>query len=102
MLQVRLGRFILADAVLGYHSRAGLLLPLGGLMAALNFPIDVDVGEGQAEGWFLRENRRFFLDLARGEVVVEGRRSKFPAHQVELHQDDIYVNTEALSKWFPL
>ncbi|MCH8035939.1 MAG: hypothetical protein IIC53_02315, partial [Proteobacteria bacterium] len=74
ILVVRFGRYILSDGIIGYLHRGGVLLPLGEITRLIDFPIIVDPVEGQAEGWFLSENRRVFLDIRRGEVVVEGRR----------------------------
>ncbi len=102
VLEMRLGRYILSDGFLGYLNRSSVLLPLGEVAAALDFPITVDPVTGQAEGWFLRENRRFFLDIARGEVVIEGRTETLPPGLVELHFDDIYVDTTLLARWFPI
>lgn len=102
VLQLRLGRYILNDAMLGIIHSEGVMLGLGEFTSAVEFPITVDLESGQAEGWFLRENRRFFLDLVRGEVVIEGRREALPTGFVELQFDDIYVDTEVLAKWFQL
>jgi hypothetical protein len=102
ILEMRLGRFVLSDGVLGYLYRGGVLLPLDEIARALEFPIVADPGSGQAEGWFLRENRRFSLDMGRGEVVVEGRRGGFDPALAELHVEDIYVDTTLLSQWFPV
>ena len=102
ILVVHLGRYVLSDGLLGYLHRGGVLLPLEELTRTLDFPIFTDPATGQAEGWFLSENRRFFLDIARGEVTVEGRKTRFPGALVELHSDDIYVDTTLFSQWFPV
>ncbi len=102
VLEVRLGRFVLSDGLIGYLHRGGVLLPLEEVARALDFPITVDPSSGQADGWFLQENRRFSLDLARGEVVVEGRPAPYNPSLVELHRDDIYVDTTLFGRWFPV
>ena len=79
VLEVRLGRLTLSDGLLAYLHPGGVLLPLGGIAAALEFPITVEPDTGIAHGWFLAENRRFSLDLARREVVVEGRGNPRPS-----------------------
>lgn len=102
ILELRLRQLVLSDGIFGYVDRSVLLLPLGQLADALEFPISVDPVNGRAEGWFLSENRIFALDMARQEVVVEGRRGTFDRRSVELHADDIYVDARLLSNWFPL
>ncbi len=102
ILQLRWKRFILLDATVGYLSSNGVLLPLSEVAEALDFSITVYPQEGKAEGWFLRENRRFFLDVSRNEVVVEGKKKRFRANLVEVKPEDIYVHTSLLSEWWPL
>jgi len=102
ILELRLRQLILSEGIFGYVDRSVLLLPLGQLAEALEFPISVDPASGRAEGWFLSENRIFSLDIARQEVVVEGRRGTFDRRSVELHADDIYVDSRLLSNWFPV
>lgn len=102
VLEVRLGRYVLSDAMLGYLQRGGVLLGLGEFTRALDFAIDVDPADGQATGWFMSEDRRFALDLVAGEAVVEGRAEPLPPGLVELGFDDIYVDTTVLARWFPV
>jgi len=102
ILELRLRQLVLSEGLFGYVDRSVLLLPLGQLAEALEFPISVDPANGRAEGWFLSENRIFSLDMARREVVVEGRRGTFDRRSVELHSDDIYVDSRLISRWFPV
>ncbi|SFF88607.1 Outer membrane usher protein FimD/PapC [Neptunomonas qingdaonensis] len=102
VLQLHLGRYLLSESFIGFASKGGTLLPLSEITYSLGFPIEVVPSEGLAKGWFLRENRRFSLDYARGEVLIEGQRLKFNPGQIELHEDDIYVHTELLMQWFPV
>jgi hypothetical protein len=102
VLELRLGRYVLSDGMLGFLHRGGVLLPLDELARALDFAIAVDPAAGRATGWFLAENRRFALDMARGEVTLEGQPGLYDRTLVELHADDIYVDTTLLAKWFPV
>ncbi len=102
ILQMRFGRYILSDGIIGYIHRGGVLLSLDEVTRALEFPITVDLGAGQATGWFLSENRRFSLDVARGEVVVAGRADSFDPSLVEVHSDGIYVDATLFGHWFPI
>lgn len=102
LLEVRLGGLVLADALPGYLDGSSLLLPLRGLAEVLEFPIGVDLSAGTASGWFIRENKLFHMNVRRGSVVVEGRQKKFDPAMVEIHDDDLYVDTRLLSQWFPI
>jgi hypothetical protein len=102
ILELRLKSFVLSPGILGYLDGSTLYLPLGQVAEALEFPISVDPDGGRASGWFLSENRLFALNMARQEVVVEGRRGTYDPRSVELHVDDIYVDARLLSRWFPV
>jgi len=102
VLEMRLGRYILSEGIIGYIHRGGVLLSLEELARVLEFPINVEPKSGQAAGWFLNENRLFSLDIARREVVVEGRTHSFDPDLVELHSDGIYVDATLFKQWFPV
>lgn len=102
ILELRLKSFVLSEGLFGYVDGSALLLPLSELALALEFPITVTPDTGRADGWFLREDRIFSLDMARREIVIDGRRGRFDPRFVELHADDIYVDTRILSRWFPV
>src|SRR5262249_26133018 len=69
---------------------------------ALDFAITVDVGARTADGFFITENRRFSLDVSSQRVTVEGKPRRFDSLRIEVHQDDIYVDTQLLSDWLPM
>lgn len=102
VFQVFVESILLSDGVLGYLDGNRVLLPLGELSMALEFPITVDTEAGQAQGWFIRENRQFSLDMRRQQVFVEGREAEFDEDRIELHYDDIFVEPGMLQAWLPV
>jgi len=101
-MAVRVDRSALADSLPAYPSIGGLLVPLGQLTAILGFEIRVDVAGRAATGFFIREDRPFLLDGDRRSVKVGGKELSFDADSLEVHEDDIYVDTRLLAKWFPI
>lgn len=102
LLEVRLRDLVLADALPGYIDGSSLLLPLRSMAEVLEFPIGVDPASGTASGWYIKENRLFFMNVRRGSVVIDGRQGKFDPAMAEIHDDDIYVDIRLLSQWFPI
>ncbi len=102
LFDVRLAHAVLVEAMPAYPIKGGVLAPLGELCRALDFAVTVDVSSGGASGFFVAENRRFSLDVPGRRVVVEGRPGAFDPSRVELHQDDIYVDTLLFAQWFPV
>ncbi len=102
ILEMRLGRYVLSESIIGYMYRGGVLLSLQDFVDALDFAISVDRASGQATGWFLELNRQFALDVSRCEVSVEGRLSQYDPKLVEVHPDGIFVDAALLANWFPI
>lgn len=102
ILQMLLGSYILSEGIFGYPKQGSLILPLTDLVAALDFPIEVDPENGTAEGWFIDENRLFSLDLAASQVVIAGEVIPLDPAFVEQLPDDIYVDVRTLAQWFPI
>ncbi|WP_316979678.1 MSCRAMM family protein [Shumkonia mesophila] len=102
IFELRLNNLVLSEAFPGLLRGASLLLPLGDLARALEFPISEDPRAGYANGWFLRENRLFSLDVGRAEVVLEGRPIDIDRRMIIVEPDGIYVDIRQLARWFPV
>lgn len=102
LFDVRLGQAVLVESMPAYPIKGGVLVPLGEICRALDFAITVDVSSGGASGFFITENRRFSLDVPGGRSTVEGKSARFDPSRIEVHQDDIYVDTQLLSEWLPI
>lgn len=102
ILEVRLRDMVLNEGMFGYLDEGGLLLPLSEFARTLEFPISVDPANGRANGWYIEEGQLFSLDILTREVVIDGVKRRFNRQLVELHEDDIYVDTRLLADWFPL
>ncbi len=79
-----------------------MIIPLGELCQLLGLAIHVDVTRGTADGFFLAEDRRFLLDIPSQRIVVQGQTKPFDAMGIELHRDDIYVDTRLIGQWLPV
>jgi len=102
ILAVKLESITLTEDLIAYFHPEGVLLPLGYLSEVLNLAIKTYPEEGLAEGFFLSEDRRFFLDVNRNEVTIEGKLEHYKAELVEVHWDDIYVEKDLIAQWLPL
>ena len=101
---LRLERYILAEALLVYtdFDSAQVLIPFNVFLSSIEFPIEFDISNNTASGWFVSENQTFQLDLNTGLVKVNGIKKTITAKNVELHEDDLYVDIKTLEKWFPI
>ncbi len=101
LLAVRVNQVTVSDSLPAYPLDKGIIVPLGEIARLLDLAIETQVNDGSADGFFIREDRRFHLDTRTATVTVGGKQSTYDRSKVELHQDDIYVATDLLAKWFP-
>jgi len=80
----------------------GYMLAISQLFQILGFPITVSVETRQANGWFIRENRIFVLDLMKGTVIIDGEEHPFPRDLIQLRDQEIYVDSSLLGRFFPV
>ena len=102
LFALRLDQATLSNTFPGFAARDGMLVPLGELCRLLDLAIQADPNRGRAEGFFIEEKHRFSLDVMAGTVLVDGRSQTFDRSRVELHPDDIYVDTRLIAVWLPL
>lgn len=102
LVSLAAGNVTLADSLSGYAAKGRLLLPLGAFAEALEFPVRISARDGIAEGWMQNENQRLNVDAARREAVVGGEKETLQPEQIEPHEDDIYVDSTVLARWFSL
>jgi len=75
-------------------------LPLGELSSLLDFPITVNAGKKTAAGWFIRDSNRF--SLTEKTAGVRGDRIDIPPGGLFSRDQDIFIDTALMQKWFPL
>ncbi|HTL99057.1 MAG TPA: hypothetical protein VL181_09675 [Holophagaceae bacterium] len=102
LFEVRLQGATLSDTFPGYPVKDGVLVPLGELCRMLGLAITTDPLTGKASGFFIAENRTFALDAGSNTVALEGKSQPFDRGKVEIHPDDIYVDTRLIAAWLPL
>ncbi len=102
-LQPRIRGNILIDGQVSALRRGpNIYLSLGGLFGSLAFPIQIDFQNNSAQGWYIRENLRFDLDLEKGVVLSRGQ--EFPVTRDEWFTQDgeIYVLAPTINKWMKI
>jgi hypothetical protein len=102
VLNLRLNRTPIGDSIVAYQDASRLMLPLNGVFQALEIAITADAESGKASGFFIREDRRFVLDLAARTATLGSRAFVLQPGTVERQPADIYVDSTLLDKWFSI
>lgn len=89
------------DYIEVYEHENGFYLPLGHLMDMLEIAIGVNPAGMEASGFFISEDRTFYLNGATGEAVVDGQTITFPPGLVVANPFELYVDAELLSRLLP-
>lgn len=102
LMGLRLRYQTLSESFPAFPVRDGFLIPLGALCHELDLGIRVDPQQATATGFVITEDRPFKLDVGRQRIEVGGKTLIYIPGQVEVHPDDIYVDTRLLAQWLPL
>jgi hypothetical protein len=103
LFTVKLGDRVVAENFPGYPlGGKSYLLPLGEFCTAISLGVKVDRAAAQARGFIISEDRKFLLDLGKGQVEADGKRIPLDRARVEWIEHDLYVDDGYLPRWFPL
>jgi hypothetical protein len=103
ILEIVLDETVLSEALAAYAGPSGgTLLPLQAMSELLGIAITVKTSETLASGFILNERRTFHLDVVRRQVTIGDRQRSFDPSLVQVHQDDIYVDSALLGEWLPV
>jgi len=92
----------LSQGMPAYAASGDIALPLSQLMFLVEFPIQVTGNSLKASGWFIKENRRFSLDLDKLSVTSDNKSFTIPKGQIKVVGGEMYIPSKLLSQWFPL
>jgi len=102
IVQLRLGPYVLADGLDAYLHEGEVLLPLMPFFAAIDFPIAVNPIDGEAQGWFRREEQTFSLDLKHHWVRIKQQQLEVSRQRLIAYDHEIYASVKAMERWFDL
>lgn len=102
LLEVRLGEYVLTEAIPGYQFGHETFLPLGELARLLTLAITIRPDQGAADGFVLSEARSFSLNVAQSRVTLAGQSQSFDPALVSQQGDEIYVASPLLAQWLPV
>lgn len=102
LVQVFVEKIDTQEVIEIYQYDGGYLVPLGLLSDILEFSIKVDSKQKIANGWFIKENRIFALDVTANEVIVDGIEKKLDQRLINGNEYDIYVDSSLFSEWLPV
>lgn len=102
ILDLRLDGYSLSDSLSAFQEAETVFLPLGEVTRLLSLAIKTQVADGLANGYIVREDRTFELNVSSGLVVIAGQNSRFDSASVRVMAEDIYVPLSLMSAWFPV
>ena len=88
--------------MLGVKSKTGVLIDLLSFSESLDFAIDINSDNLIAQGWFIREDNQFYLDLNTNTTQINDTRYSFNSQQAYAENGDVFVDSNLLAQWFSL
>jgi sporulation related protein len=102
VLDLRLDGQRLGTDILGYQHEGSFFISLTELTESLQFPIRIDADAGLAGGWYINEDREFFINVAENRVVSGSKAFTLNPETFSIKEDDFFIETTILEEWFPL
>ena len=102
LVEVRVGRDQITDALAAYSSRSGVYLPLGEFARDLDLAITVYPAEQNAKGWVLRENHTVSVDIRTRTARLDDQTIPIGPDQAAFHADEIYLRMDLVEKLLPI
>jgi hypothetical protein len=102
VLEVHLDQYIIAESLSAYSFHDETYLPLKDFCRILNFSVDVDYSHKVAKGWMIQVDRKFLIDIAKGQVLFDGKKQSFDASLIASGDSDFYIPIQLLMRWFPV
>ncbi len=102
LFQIKIDHRALQGDMLALKDQGRLFVSLRDFFAVLGFPIRIDPEAGRAEGWFIRENRSFMLDMKAGTVNAAGKAFSVSPETVREEDGEFLVSLDTLGLWFDM
>ncbi len=77
-----------------------VMISLSDFVTAANFAVRVDASSRTAEGWYIRENQPFSLDIGAGRIQAGTRVFGLKPEDTLVQDSDIYIRGQSLAHWF--
>ena len=102
ILEMHVEQYRLEDVLATYQHKNILLVPLGALSEILDIALEVNPGEGIAQGFIFNESNTVYLDTSRNEIIIKGTTQTYNKDLVFVLDDDIYIDSNLFLKWFDI
>jgi len=99
LISLQLDTVSLSNELEAYLDMRGILLPLGEVCRLLGLGITVNTDDGTAKGFLINESRQFVLDIPNQSIRVAGKSLQYDSARLEIHHNDIYVESKLLGDW---
>ena len=102
ILEIRVEQYRLEDVLAAYQQKNILLIPLGALSEILDIALEVNPGDGIAQGFIFNEKNTVYLDATRNQITIKGVTQSYNENLVYVLDDDIYLDANLFPRWFEI
>ncbi len=71
VLQVKRGPSVLSEGIFAFEQGEQYFLPLTEIALLVDFPVRMDLEQNTIEGWFLKQDNTFHIDLEQNTYTVK-------------------------------
>lgn len=88
--------------ITGIKQKYDVMLSLNDFISAAEFAISISLDGQKAEGWFIRQDQIFALDVLKHQATVNGKSFDIPPENILSQDGDILIKGSTLAELFEL
>ena len=103
ILKPRIGEGLFIDSQIGAIQQNGkLYFSFRELCDGLSFPLKVNTENHTAQGWYIREDFNFIMDLKQGLVISRGEQFAVTEDDWFPQDGEVYISAEKIYEWMKI
>ena len=100
VLQTTINDIAMIDFVAAKYRNNRVFIPFTSLVEILEFPIQTDIDNATAQGWFIRQANT--LTIKDTTAIIKGKTYRLNNSQLIRDEEDFYIASDILEEWFGL
>ena len=108
ILQIKRGSLTLSEGIIALQQGESYYLPISEIARLVEFPVTIDLEANTIEGWFLKEENSYRIDLEQSVYAVGGQVAQpFSPGEIIIERrigslSEVYIDVDLLNSILPL
>lgn len=102
LFRPRIGNILYDLDIMATKQPNGIFISFYDIISVFDFAINYNIGDTKADGWFLREDWKFSINLEAETVTSKNREFKISKDNLYIEGEELYIHQSTLEQWFDM